>query len=51
MTRWEMNPLYREEEKGKLVELKNALTFRLRGRVNVSDERVKLKIKALTAWL
>ena len=41
----EMNPLYREEEKGKLVELKNALTFRLRGRVNVSDERVKLKIK------
>ena len=41
----EMKPLYREEEKGKLVELKNALTFRLRGRVNVSDERVKLKIK------
>lgn len=27
------------------MELKNALTFRLRGRVNVSDERVKLKIK------
>ncbi len=26
----EMKPLYREEEKGKLVELKNALTFRLR---------------------
>lgn len=41
----EMKPLYREEEKGKLVELKNALTFRLRGRVNVADERVKIKIK------
>ena len=40
-----MTSLYREEEKGKLMELKNARTFRLRGRVNVSDERVKLKIK------
>ena len=33
------------DEKGKLKELKDARVFRLRGRVNVADERVKIKIK------
>ena len=33
------------DEKGKLKELKDARVFRLRGRLNVADERVKIKIK------
>ena len=38
------------DEKGKLKELKDARVFRLRGRVNVADERVKSRLRIRTAW-